>query len=180
MATLTAAVIILAVLTLLNLFLLFGVLRRLREQTAQQSQDNAFALPENPVLQPGSRVGAFTTTTLDGDTVEAAELTGDALVGFFSPTCKPCRAAVPRFADYAARFPREKVLAVVVTDGQDFSEYADQLAGTARVVVEPHSGPLSEAFAVAGFPGLCVLSDGVVTANGMRVEELPDRVPAHA
>jgi len=180
-ATLTAAVVALGVLTLLNLLLLLGVIRRLREQTARQTEDSAFALPKHPVLKPGSSVGAFSVTTVDGDIVGSADLVGDTLVGFFSPTCKPCRTTIPRFVDYAATFPGgpDRVLAVVVTDEQDFSEYAEMLAPAGRVVIESHTGSMFDAFSVAGFPGLCVVSDGVVTANGMRVEELPDRLPAH-
>lgn len=183
MATLTAAVVALAALTLLNLVLLLGVIRRIRTQVADSAHNTALALPDNPVLKPGSPVGAFSATTTDGDAIGLADLgAGDTLVGFFSSSCKPCRTAIPRFTEYARSFAggRERVLAVVVTNDQDYGEYAELLSPAARVVVEPHAGSMSQAFEVAGFPGLCIVgTTGTVTANGMRLEELSAKLPAH-
>jgi hypothetical protein len=134
-----------------NLVLTFGVIRRLRELT-----DVAV-----PVGQP---VGEFAARATNGDTVsrDSAQL-----VGFFSPGCQPCEECIPQFVDD----PTERKLAVVVGEGGE--AYAERLALSAAVVVEPPTGPVSQAFRVTSYPTLCLVGPrGVVLASGNSFQEL--------
>ncbi|WP_426504700.1 TlpA family protein disulfide reductase [Dactylosporangium sp. McL0621] len=171
MLYLTAAVVVLTVLTLLNLLLMVGVIRRLRDHTGRFTEMARSVMPEVAVVAPGSPVPAFSATTRDGDTVADTALAGETLVGFFSPSCQPCKALLPRFADHARRFAggRDRVIAVVVEDAD-----LAVLEPVARVVVEEPGGAMAAAFTVTGFPALAVLgAGGTVTASGMSLQDLP-------
>jgi thiol-disulfide isomerase/thioredoxin len=178
----TALAAVAAILTLLNLLLTFGVIRRLREHSERLSRMAAGALPGDPVIQPGSAIGTFAAVTLDGEAVAHDRMGGETLVGFFSPTCQPCKAMLPKFIEHARRFPggRDAVLAVVVGQevvvgqGTEVGDYVARLAPHARIVVESHDGAVATAFEVAGLPAMCLVDgDGTVIASGMTTAALP-------
>ena len=91
MPALVAAVVLLGAVCLLNLLLLFAVLRRLREQTAELARLAAIG----PFGKSGYDVGK-----LIGKAWPAADV--PALVGFFAPGCEPCHLEAPTFAAAAA------------------------------------------------------------------------------
>lgn len=167
-------------LTLLNLLLMLGVIRRLREQT--ELLDGLLAGQVEMMLPVGSRPDPFTATTVDDVRVTEADLSGGGLVAFFSPSCPDCVEWIPRFAEAAEHLPggRRQALAVVVVDAApaDASGLVTQLRGCANVVVEAQEGDLAKSFQVRGFPSICRLDeDGVVAAN---VPSYAVRVAAHA
>ncbi|MFI0452098.1 TlpA disulfide reductase family protein [Actinomadura sp. 6N118] len=166
MAYLTAAVVLVGVLCVLNLTLTLAVIRRLREQGEGRSLS-----PSLPVaLKPGSRPAAFTATTTAGEQVSAASLTG--LVGFFSAGCEPCHALLPHFAERAEKMGRDNVLAVIGGDGDE--ELVAALTPVARVVVEDHDGPVAGAFRNSWSPAVFLIGpDHTVVAAGGRMEDLP-------
>ncbi|GAA1964750.1 TlpA disulfide reductase family protein [Catenulispora subtropica] len=179
MSYLAAAVGLLTLLTLFNLILMLGVIRRLREHSERLGSLSGAGVPvpAGPMMPVGETVGAFTTATTDGETVSSELFDGETLVGFFSPGCQPCKVQLPRFAAHARSFPggRDRVLAVVVVGGpdEDPEPYVKALAGVARVVVEPHGGPLYDAFEVTGFPSVALVdSSGTVQATSARVGDL--------
>lgn len=178
MSYLAAGLGLLALLTLFNLVLLLGVVRRLREHSERLDGTGAgLPVPEGPMMPAGETVGAFTTTTTDGDTVARELLDGETLVGFFSPSCQPCKTQLPRFVAHAKSFAggRDQVLAVVVIGDadEDPEPYVTALAGVARVVVEPHGGPLYDAFDVNGFPSVALVdAAGTIQATAARVGHL--------
>jgi hypothetical protein len=156
------------VLTLLNLLLTTGVIRRLRahsEQLAELAQ--ATPLPE-PMIPTGARPDPFTAETVDGEQVNETALV-ETLIGFFSPACASCEQWVPRFATAAAALPlgRRQALAVIVADDAAEAEaMAFTLRRVAQVVVEPTKGPVTTAFDVAGFPVIGRLDgNGAVVTN---------------
>jgi thiol-disulfide isomerase/thioredoxin len=155
-------------LTVVNLLLTFGVIRRLRTHTELLS---ARAVPE-VMVGVGESPGDFSAGAVDGEVVSRASLVGEQLVGFFSPGCGPCVEMVPRFAERAAVVGRAHAVAVVVGDAGDAAEFVAVLEPVARVVLEPGpgEGTLSGAFGVKGFPAVCVLDgEKVVTASGSSV-----------
>lgn len=172
---LVTAVVLLAVLTLLNIALLLAVVRRLREhETRLSSLGTAVAaggslVPE--VMAPvGHRISEFTAESVDGRLVDRATLETPALVGFFSPSCDSCHERVPDFRK-AAGDHVGSALAVVVRDDKDPAELIADLDGSATVVVEEPEGPLSAAFAVRGFPAFALVgAGGTIQARGY---ELP-------
>ncbi|MFF3920224.1 TlpA disulfide reductase family protein [Streptomyces sp. NPDC001393] len=130
-----------------------------------------------PVIAVGSPVTDFVTVTLDGEQVRRDLLTDPTLVAFFSPTCEPCKAKLPRFVEYAAAMPhgRASVLAVVVGEADQAEDFVSRLAPVARVVVENHDGPLSTAFQAEAYPTVLMIADDdqgrpVVRSNRVDLE----------
>ena len=137
-----AALVLVGVLALLNLVLTFGVIRRLRAQADLLSASGVTG--GAPIIPIGTPVGSFSAVSTDGVEVTTAALTGETVVGFFSPNCGPCEEALPSFEEYARRAPdgRRQIVAVVVpppgegTDGTDTGALAARLESVATVVVQ--------------------------------------------
>jgi hypothetical protein len=157
-AYLYALVAVFGALSLLNLLLTFGIIRRLRRST-----------PTNAL------VGDFTAEDLDGRPVSSTELAGRTLVGFFSPGCDACR---ERLADFAAAARSQQALAVVTSDAASAAEYLPSLTPVSRVVLQEPDGPLVRAFPVTSFPSFFVVESGRVVAGGATLEDLPIPVAA--
>jgi thiol-disulfide isomerase/thioredoxin len=155
-------------LTLLNLLLTFGVIRRLRERPA----NTIVATPGFPA--PGTLIGDFTSRDLDGRPVSRSELSGRTLVGFFSPGCDACRDRLPDFVSAAASFGPQRSLAIVMSDAASASDYLPSLTPAARVVLDDPDGPLISAFAITAFPSFFVVGDGGrIVAGGVTLTGLP-------
>lgn len=179
---LTAAVVVVGIVCVLNLLLLFGVIRRLREH------DQAIAkFPHGGMAQagsmraPGSEVDEFTAVSTDDVPVTREALTAETMVGFFSVSCAPCIENAPKFAEFAAGVPggKDSVLAIVVADDDDDpSEMVGVLGDGARVVVEGYDGPIATAFGVTAFPAYGVVASGTITATALDFTTLPVPAPA--
>ncbi|GAA0937125.1 hypothetical protein GCM10009558_051050 [Virgisporangium aurantiacum] len=167
-----AVVVVCVLLTVLNLILTLGVLRRLREH-AERLNELAEADTgqwRDPIIGLGSRPGPFSAVDVDGGGIGDAGLGVDTLVAFFSPDCGICAEWLPRFVAAATALgDRRRALAVVVAPSATDPAAAVQVAalrGAATVVVENDKGPLAEAFRVAGFPAMVRLDEhGTVLAN---------------
>jgi hypothetical protein len=186
MPYLTAAVVIVGALCVLNLLLTFGVVRRLREHTELLSARRPDM--SSDVIATGEQPGGFTVADTEGTPVGPADLAGDALLGFFTPTCPACRESLPEFLALAARVPggRDKVVAVVSgaleADGShaggDAADLMARLGEVARVLPEPHDGPVSAAFQVVAYPSWVLMDGPVVGASAVGMDRLPSPVPA--
>ncbi|WP_018353331.1 TlpA family protein disulfide reductase [Longispora albida] len=175
MMYLAAAVAVVGLVSVLNLFLAFGVIRRLREHTETLTRlSGGGTEPGEVMLAAGEQVGEFEAVTADGTPISTGSLTGPVLAGFFSPTCQPCKERVPEFAAYAKSFAGP-VLAVAVGRADEVTELAGQLSAIAShvVVQESDREGIALAFGVHGFPALCVVEDGRVVASGYQMEDLP-------
>jgi hypothetical protein len=182
MSYLTAAVLIVGVLCVLDLVLTFGIIRRLREHTELLSRR-----ADGPrgsldiVISPGQVVGDFAAVTTDGDPLSRAALTGQTLVAFVSPDCKGCTERLPGLVERAQVMPggRTQVLAVVAGEQDTNAELRAMLEPVARVVTDGHYDALAQAFKVRGFPAFALVAGGgVVVASGFDLAELPVPVVA--
>lgn len=175
MALLAAIVIVVGVLCLLNLLLIFGVIRRLREHAEMIARAGS-AGPASPLgLRAGESPGSFSALTSDGEAVPGAA--GLAVVAFFSTSCSMCPERVPPFTEYLGRHgvPRESVLSVVVAHDGDASKYLESLGAVSRVCVEQDGGAVGSAFKVNGFPVFCLLgADGSLVASKVNPAALPE------
>ncbi|MGY3515353.1 TlpA family protein disulfide reductase [Micromonospora sp. PTRAS2] len=174
MAYLSAAVIVVGVIGLLNLILTFGLVKRLREHSERLAGLEA-GHGDQIMLQAGDTVGPFQAVTEDGVALTRDGLAGRTLVSFFSPGCAPCKERMPQFIQYAAEHPggRDRVLAVVVSDPDAAGGSVAALTPVARVVVESDRGPVCTAFGVQGFPAIGLIDEsGVVIASGSRLDEI--------
>jgi thiol-disulfide isomerase/thioredoxin len=176
---LAAAVAVLTVLVVLDLFLTIGVVRRLREHTEQLSRMQADPIGPG-IVTTGDRVGEYVATTADGRTVSRADLAGGpTVVGFFSTSCPACERRIPDFVEYARSGPA-RVLAVVVGSGDLADDMSDRLSGVPGVVVREadEEGPIVRAFAVTAFPSFAVVDgDGAVLSGGA---SFPEPALSHA
>lgn len=182
---LVALVVLVGAVAVLNLLLTVGVIRRLRQHSERLSTMSAIDGPLGElVLDAGERVGEFAGSTTDGEPVSRELLSGQTLVGVFSPDCGACNEQLPKFVARAARFTggRGQVLAVLTGDAERVEPYRQQLAPVARVVIEaPMEGPIASALKVRGWPAYAVLDGaGMVVASGPSLDQLPMATPAGA
>jgi hypothetical protein len=162
MMYLVATVIVIGAVTVLNLVLTYGVIRRLRQHTDLLSK--RATPPSQDLMRPvGTTVDDFDVAADDGGRVVRAGLSGYAAIAFVSPGCQPCTDLTPRLLT-AGRAGH--VLAVVL-DHPDDAEYRAQLSAAATVIGGAASQPVIDAFGVSGFPAVCRVDDhGVITATG--------------
>jgi thiol-disulfide isomerase/thioredoxin len=176
MPILTAAVVLVGILCVIDLLLTFGIIRRLREQneTLRQVQQQPAVAEPDIALPEGSKVCTFAATAVDGTELSNVADTGTRLlVGFFAPGCEPCKERMPQFIEYAARF-EGRVIAVAAGDAAETADMVAPLREVAEVVVEQEGGPLHKAFAATGYPALCLVDDsGIVVASGWEMSVLP-------
>jgi hypothetical protein len=181
MSYLTAAVIGLSVLGLVNLWLIVAMARRLREhsQLLAGRPGPPMRPPRLVSLPPGTLVPEFSVTTVSGTVVSTANLLGErSLIGFFMPGCVPCHNQIPAFIAFARGLPGGPghVLAVVSYGGRpmeqvpaaDLDGLVKELAETdaVQVVPEPSAPAAVTAFAVKGYPSFIVLgADGRVEVS---------------
>ncbi|MEU8423887.1 hypothetical protein AB0C15_23755 [Micromonospora sp. NPDC048835] len=173
MALLTVAVVLVAALGLLNLILMLGVIRRLREHTELLSDQQS--APPPVMLEVGSIPGEFLSTTVDGRVFERSDIPPMTMIAFLSPSCEHCEEQVPVLIDRARSMPggADHVWIVVVGKGPDTQPYADRFAGLATVFVEPGNGGLPIAFGVKGYPAFGLLDErGIVGATAFGIARL--------
>lgn len=175
MTLFSSIAVVVGVIATLNLLLTLGVVRRLREHSERLSTlatSGVDGTPGELPLSPGERPSEFTAITVDGQEISLSTLTSRrTLVGFFMADCPPCKQWVPRFVEAAKTAPhgRSQALAVVAGRGAEADELIAELNGVALVVAEDGQGPVAKAFAVEGFPAMCLLDeDGTVATNLMR------------
>lgn len=169
MAILTAAVVVVGVLCLLDLLLTLGVVRRLREHTALLNDGAGRGRHSVSItdLEVGEPPAAFDVATVGGSRVSGPA--GLRVVAFFSPSCSVCPERIPSFLDYLASnaVVREAVLAVIEgAEGQ--APYQSKLADVAQVCTGADGDVVNEAFKAQGYPAFFLLdADGVLVASGV-------------
>lgn len=174
MTYLSAAVVIIGVLCMLNLVITLGLVRRLRSQSGPAGQDGhpAHIGGRRPWHLPlGSPAPDFAATTVTDETISRADLIGrPSVIAFFSVVCPPCRMQLPELRKYAESFGEGAVLAIVSGPREKAEEFVRELDGVAPVVVEPMQGPTALAFTVSNFPTLYRLdADGRIAASAITV-----------
>ncbi|MEU4623722.1 hypothetical protein AB0G04_27600 [Actinoplanes sp. NPDC023801] len=165
MAYLYALIALFGTLTLLNLLLTFGIIRRLRRRPANTTLVTYSGFPA-----PGSLVGDFADRDLTGRPVSRMDLAGRTVVGFFSPGCDACRDGLAGFVTAARSQPS---LAVVMSDAASAAEYLPSLTPVSRVVLQEPDGPLIAAFTVTAFPSFFVVEAGRIVAGSVTLDDLP-------
>jgi len=176
MTGLTVAVVLIAVLTLFNLFVLLGVIRRLRTMTAAENEPLPGTLPE-----VGRRVGPFALTSVDGGTVTEADLAdGQSVVLLLSSTCLPCQGTAVQLAKNPAELPQRTYVFLRGDDNDaERDNMLETLAGVGTIATFDDVGGIGVAFGANGYPTALLVEDGVVAAASFKYAEvLPDRVSA--
>lgn len=158
-----------AALVALNLAMTLALAQRLRavQETVAQGAMRDPSLP-----RPGDRVGAFTATTLAGESLtEAALADGTSLIGFFAPGCSTCALVRTQLLE---RPPAIRMFAFVdrSDDEARAREVASALARVAQVALTDLGDPVTLAFREAGVPTLIRVESGSVAASGHRLADV--------
>ncbi|WP_433243200.1 TlpA family protein disulfide reductase [Streptosporangium sp. CA-135522] len=134
----------------LNLILMAGVIKRLRDHTEMLASNQG----RKPSIGVGEEVDEFSATTIDGDPVTRDSLAGETVVAFFSATCGPCKEKLPKFVQFAKELPRgrDQTLVVVAGEPDEVAPMTAALSPVARVVLENNSDPVTSAFNVQMYP----------------------------
>lgn len=163
-AALFVAVIILAILTLGNLLLLLGVLRRLRYV-------QELAVPEVPVPLVGTGVKPFATRAIDGTIIDAETLSnGTALVAIVTTSCPACQEMVHSLA--SLDLPAESTFVFIIPDADAPPDDAvAALSTVARIAIVDRNDDAIRAFGdIHGFPTVVVSRHGEVVASATHIE----------
>ena len=174
MPTLTAAVVLLAVLTIANLFILLGVVRKLRE-AASAPAGRPVDLPGLPAL--GSEVTPFREDTLTDEAFTDEHLRdGVSLLVFMSPHCGPCTETVRRLTEGRDALPARVVVLLEGESGDpDLVAFAQPLDGIGTIATFSSLGPAARAFGVTAFPTAVLVDSGyVVDASFDYADLLPN------
>lgn len=157
MAYLTAAVVLVGVLCVLDLLLTFGVVRRLREHTTQLAglAGGGLSMPAT-IAAAGERIGEFSAATVDGAAVNSSAIQPGTVVVFLSPGCGACEEQLPEVLAWAGGARSRPLLAVAVGAVPE-DEVVTTLRAVAPVVAAEHDSEIVRAFAVAGFPAYAVV-----------------------
>ena len=161
MYVLTAVVVFFAGVTLLNLVLTVGLVRRMR--TTGGGHEHPEGVTQRG-LQPGESAPALGLEDVTGER--------GTLLAFFSTDCSACPRHLPRFLE-AVRGYRGSVAAVLSGRAEKYEFYESELADGVRLAYERGettmgSGPLISAFGIKSWPAFFLLDpDGKVTAVGL-------------
>ncbi|MBE1492616.1 thioredoxin domain-containing protein [Plantactinospora soyae] len=179
MMILVAVVIVCVAVTLLNLVLMLGVIRRLRDHSERLVALAETAPKPELMIGPGRRPAPFAVETIDGHRISEADLARGGLVGFFSTTCSACGEWLPRFVEAARALPAGRQGALAVVSGEteaDRAEMVAQLREVALVVIERgRKEPLHDAFRITGYPAMGRLDENgtVVSHHAADVVAVP-------
>ncbi|MEV4415377.1 hypothetical protein [Catellatospora sp. NPDC049609] len=174
MPYLIAAVVLLGLLCLLNLVLTYGVVRRLRRHSEILAAREDTGQTGGSTAPAGTELPPFSAVSVQGGELSERSFTAPTLVGFFSPGCPPCEALIPRFVAAAAAGGSSAL--AVVEEEEGMEAYVGRLRSVATVVAGPQARVLAKAFAVRGYPAICLVgAGGVIADTGVAVV---DRVGA--
>ena len=168
MQLLTLVVIVLAAISVLHLFLTFGLIARFRA-----FQDSTTIVPRDPDLPArGEVVQPFEATSSTGTTLSTATFaTGAKLVGFFMPRCRPCEEARERLLDDPPTLP---MIAFVHGNAEDAAcqELGESLGRIAQVAYTESNESIMRAFRQAGFPTFIRVENGTVAVSSHKLSDV--------
>ncbi|MBL1082294.1 TlpA family protein disulfide reductase [Streptomyces actinomycinicus] len=184
MAYLTAVVTLFGLMSIVNLILTFGVVRRLRTQedgSTPAAEGDPF---QGSGLTVGEPVGSFSVHDTEGRPVTRDSLREGMLVAFLSPGCLPCEELLPGVVELARTAGPGQVLAAVVVDGDDGARpdaFVAALSPVATVAVTRLGGELTRAFEIKGLPtAVRIGPEGRVAARGRALLRVAHSVRAGA
>ena len=167
MPILTAAVIVVGVLCVLNLILVDAVIRRLREVSSRLGKDTGKLLPV------GSAIGE-----LPADAPALKQ--GTKIVAMMSTTCSACMSALDATVRYARDLPGGPADIVVAVEGEGghLDELTAALGDVTTLITGQAATDLVAALQGRAFPTFYLLEDGRIKAAGHTALALPTPVAA--
>ncbi|MET7875933.1 peroxiredoxin family protein [Micromonospora profundi] len=168
-----------SVISLFNLVLGMGIIRRLREHTEILSGSGS----KEGLTQPEHRIDDIAVATLGGGTFARDTLAGSTLVAFFMPGCAGCKIALPEFISEVGqgRYAGHRVIGVVNGSGEEADALRDQLAALVDTVVPTATRDVIKAFDSSVYPAFYVVDEtGTIRQSSTKLAEIDLPVPAVA
>lgn len=160
---------ILSVLTLANLLLTFGIIRKLAQMQWSPARVPSPALVVGSPVPVVAEVGGHATF----------EPTSRSMVVFMAVDCDGCHAQLPDLAGYLARRTDiQRVVAVVTSmhDGRTEHNMELPLGSHVEIIEEPLDGPWQRAYLIGDFPTFFIVLHGRVEAASHHISRLPTEV----
>lgn len=163
---LLVTLLVLWVLVLFNMLLTFALLRRVNRMTASSMQANTVDR-----LKVGEPAPDFSAQALDGETVNLSTYAGRRVVFIFvSPTCRPCREALPTYEDLLPKAQRSGTSLILVSVAAAFQtrSFAEELQISIPLLVAPReTNPFMTDYKILGTPSYCSVDErGMVQSVG--------------
>ena len=163
---LVISMIALWVIVLLNFVLTLALIRRLNSLTADSTRT-----PPPDGLKPGEPAPEFKAETLKGATVTLSDYSGrEAAFVFVSPSCSPCRAALPQYeaALPAAQRSGTDLVLVSVADAAATRAFVEEYNINIPVLVAPRPGnTFMVDYKFSSTPSYCAIdAEGKVRSAG--------------
>lgn len=173
MAYIGAALALVTGLTLLNMLLCLGVVRRLREQDERLAQLES----GNDHVRPGTLIPAFTILTTDGERLTERWFHDRvSLVAFMSYGCGACKEELTALAKLLAEPDSDKLNVLVAfawVGGAQREELPARLLERVTLVEDSPNGALMAAFNVNAYPTFYVVEeDGKIAFSTTSVVDL--------
>jgi hypothetical protein len=168
MQLLAVIVAVLAVTTVVHLFVTFGLIARFRAYQASTP-----LVPRDPDLpEPGAAVKPFAAISAAGATLTDEMLaSGATLVAFFTPHCRPCELAREKLLVAPPPLP---MVAFINGSAEDAAcqQLADGLGRVAQVAYTASDDSVTRAFRQAGYPTFIRVVNGTVAASSHRLDDV--------
>jgi hypothetical protein len=180
MAYLTAGLVVVAALCVLNVVLTVGVVRRLRQHDRMLAAGAGAAAPMRAPA-PGDWIGPFTAETPGGVTVSRETLRPGDLVAFLSPGCGPCEEQLPGLVQWLreSEGTAAATLVVIVATPTEAADMVAALSPLANVVCEPSPrADIQAAFGVESYPIALTVDGSAITEVFRDLSRLPVRTLA--
>ena len=158
-AFLVAAVCVLGIVTLIDLFLSLAIIKRLRRPAPHRAPRYAV-----DALPAGTPMPALSFDTVDGAVVDFAAPgeNGRTLLAFLAAHCGPCHEQLPRLReivdDMTAR--GDRAIVVVLTFTGRAPDFVTAFDGLAPVVLQGEEERVSRPFDISGYPTYVTFESG--------------------
>jgi len=170
-AFLVAAVCVLGVVTLLDLFLSLAIIKRLRRPAAHHGPKYVVE-----TLPAGTPMPTLNLDAADGSMVDfaAPSSNGRTLLAFLAAHCGPCHEQLPRLRQIVDEMKArgDRAIVVVLTFSGKAPDFVTAFDGLAPVVLQGDEERVSRPFEVSGYPTYVAFDAGRRTIAAATVDDL--------
>jgi hypothetical protein len=161
---------LLCLLCLVNLLLMLGIVRRLRDHESRIQEMSMQRGPDwhpiDPIPSVGESIEEFTAETVDGAAIDHRSVFGATAV-FLDANCDSCHDRIPEIAQWAKGGERARIFAFVNGQDEEKAEIIAALNPVTQVVSDTFQLHVTKSFRVRKFPAYLALDNrGTITAAG--------------
>ncbi|MBB6405673.1 hypothetical protein [Arthrobacter sp. AZCC_0090] len=178
MILLSVALLVTALIAVVNLVFTLAVVRRLREHESKLGDISTKSAATDLMVKPGEAPANFDSLTIAGERLSTASLGAGTLIGFFLKGCAPCSELFPDFVKAVREYGgNSRPIAVLAGFSDEDNDYVAALSEFAHVVFENQSDTsdtLTKAFKVSAYPSVCTMdAAGCVSSTDKRIVLAP-------